>query len=84
MNGIYSSRHIETVCSRGINFMYLLEGKPVPDHATIARFNSLHLSDEHKKIDVYLVIRVQKAYLKLENQDLVKMMSYAKNLRCGK
>ena len=44
MNGIYSSRHIETACRRDINFMYLLEGKPVPDHATIARFISLHLS----------------------------------------
>ena len=44
MNGIYSSRDIETACRRDINFMYLLEGKPVPDHATIARFISLHLS----------------------------------------
>ena len=44
MNGIFSSRDIETACRRDINFMYLLEGKPVPDHATIARFISLHLS----------------------------------------
>ncbi len=44
MNRIYSSREIETACKRDINFMYLLEGKPAPDHATIARFISLHLA----------------------------------------
>lgn len=44
MNRIYSSRDIETACHRDINFMYLLEGKPVPDHATITRFISLHFS----------------------------------------
>ena len=45
MNGIFSSRDIETACRRDINFMYLLEGMPVPDHATIARFVSLHLAN---------------------------------------
>lgn len=49
MNRIYSSRDIETACRRDINFMYLLEGKPVPDHSTIARFISLHLSQCSKK-----------------------------------
>lgn len=44
MNRIYSSRDIESACRRDVNFMYLLEGKPAPDHATIARFISLHLS----------------------------------------
>ena len=44
MNRIYSSRDIETACRRDINFMYLLEGNPAPDHATIARFISLHFS----------------------------------------
>ena len=44
MNRIYSSRDIETACRRDINFMYLLEGKPAPDHSTIARFVSLHFS----------------------------------------
>ena len=44
MNGIFSSRDIEKACKRDINFMYLLEGMPVPDHATLARFVSLHLS----------------------------------------
>ena len=44
MNRIYSSRDIEKSCRQDINFMYLLEGKPFPNHATIARFISLHLS----------------------------------------
>ena len=40
MNGIYSSRKIETCCRRDINFMWLLEGFNAPDHNTIARFRS--------------------------------------------
>ena len=50
MNGIYSSRKIETACRQNINFMYLLEGKEAPDNATIARFISLHLSQCPKEI----------------------------------
>nr|WP_296120258.1 transposase [uncultured Anaerobutyricum sp.] len=49
INHIYSSRDIETACKRDINFMYLLEGKPAPDHATIARFLSAHFSQCSKK-----------------------------------
>ena len=45
MNRLYSSRDIEKACHRDINFMFLLEGAPVPDHATIARFISLHFSE---------------------------------------
>ena len=37
---IYSSRNIEQACRENINFMFLLEGNPVPDHNTIARFRS--------------------------------------------
>lgn len=37
-----SSRAIEKNCRRDINYMYLLEGKAVPDHATIARFRTKH------------------------------------------
>ncbi len=50
MNGIFSSRDIETACRRDINFMFLLEGMPAPDHATIARFISLHLSACSKEL----------------------------------
>ena len=42
MNRIYSSRRIEEVCLRDIHFMYLLEGRPAPDHTTIARFRRDH------------------------------------------
>jgi len=38
MNKTYSSRQIETLCKRDINFMWLLNGEKVPDHNTIARF----------------------------------------------
>ncbi|NME83765.1 IS1182 family transposase [Clostridium sp. SM-530-WT-3G] len=44
MNRIYSSRSIESACKRDINFMFLLEGCPVPDHATFARFRTLHFA----------------------------------------
>ena len=50
MNHIYSTRRIETACQRDINFMYLLEGMPAPDHATLARFISLHLAQCSQKI----------------------------------
>lgn len=50
MNGDYSSRAIEKDCRRDINFMYLLEGAPAPDHATLARFHTLHFAPCSKKI----------------------------------
>ena len=31
-------------CQRDINFMYLLEGSTAPDHATFARFRTLHFA----------------------------------------
>lgn len=40
-----SSRTIEKNCRRDINYMYLLEGAPAPDHATIARFRSKHFAE---------------------------------------
>ena len=50
MNRCYSSRKIEIACKRDINFMYLLEGAQAPDHATIARFRSLHFAPAAKNI----------------------------------
>ncbi len=50
MNRLFSSRDIERACKRDINFMFLLEGMPAPDHATIARFISLHLAACSKEI----------------------------------
>jgi transposase len=50
INRFYSSRKIEIACKRDINFMYLLEGAHAPDHATIARFRSLHFAPAAKNI----------------------------------
>ena len=50
MNGIFSSRKIETACRQNINYMYLLEGREAPDNATIARFISLHLAQCSKEM----------------------------------
>ena len=50
MNGDYSSRSMEQNCKRDINFMYLLEGAPAPDHATFARFRSIHFAPCSKRI----------------------------------
>lgn len=44
MNHNYASRAMELSCRRDINFMYLLDGLPVPDHATFARFRSIHFA----------------------------------------
>lgn len=58
MNGIRSSRKIEQSCKRDINFMYLLEDKHAPDHATIARFRSIHLATCAKEIFAQMDIRL--------------------------
>ena len=50
MNGDYSSRSMELKCKRDINFMFLLEGAPAPDHATFARFRSIHFTPCSKRI----------------------------------
>lgn len=44
MKHINSSRQIETACRENINFMFLLQDYPPPDHNTIARFRRYHLS----------------------------------------
>jgi transposase len=50
MNHRYSSRAMELSCRRDVNFMYLLEGSPAPDHATFARFRSIHFAPCSEKI----------------------------------
>ncbi len=50
MNHNYSSRAMETSCHRDINFMYLLEDSPIPDHATFARFRSIHFAPCSERI----------------------------------
>ena len=36
--GIYSTRELEEACRYRIDFMWLLEDEPIPDHSTISRF----------------------------------------------
>jgi len=43
MEFTYSTRKIESACRRDINFMWLLDGEPVPDHSTISRFRKERL-----------------------------------------
>ena len=50
MNGDYSSRSMELNCKKDINFMFLLEGAPAPDHATFARFRSIHFAPCARRI----------------------------------
>ena len=38
MEGIYSSRSIQSACKRDINFIWLLDGAPAPSYHEIARF----------------------------------------------
>lgn len=45
MQGVYSSRDIERVCLRDINFMWLLNGEKAPNYHEIARFRSNRLSE---------------------------------------
>ena len=44
MEGIYSSRSIQSACKRDINFIWLLNGAPAPSYHEIARFRSNRLS----------------------------------------
>ena len=44
MKKIYSARGLQEACRKNIDFMFLLDGSPVPDHATFARFISDHFS----------------------------------------
>lgn len=43
MEGIYSSRDIESACKRDINFIWLLNGVKAPNYHEIARFRSQRL-----------------------------------------
>ncbi len=61
MNCIYSSRKLEQACRRDVNFMYLLDGAPVPDYATIARFRSERLTDVINDLFGQLVCLLAKA-----------------------
>ena len=56
MNGDFSSRSMQRNCLRDINFMYLLEGAKAPDHATFARFRTLHFAPCGERIMAAMTI----------------------------
>lgn len=55
MNGIYSSRDIESACRNDIRFMWILQDAPAPDHATIARFQNERLANVMENLFYQLV-----------------------------
>ena len=62
MNGKYSSRDIEEVCYNDIRFMWILQGEPVPDHTTIARFQSKKLEDVMENLQKHFEIMKKFSY----------------------
>lgn len=55
MEGIYSYRDMEKSCKRDINFLYILDGKPAPDHTTIQRFVTRHLTPFLPNLNTQLI-----------------------------
>ena len=55
MEGIFSSRKIESACKRDINFIWLLNGENPPTYREIARFRSERLSMCSEKLLYQLV-----------------------------
>ena len=42
MRRIFGTRSIEEACRENVNFMFLLNGRPAPDHNTLYRFIKYH------------------------------------------
>lgn len=58
MEGIYSSRSIQSSCKRDINFIWLLGGAEAPNHHEIARFRSTRLPECAEELFYQLVERL--------------------------
>lgn len=73
MNKLYSSRDIENACRRDINFMFLLEDATAPDHATFARFRSLHFAPCTEKIlaEMSNFLYIKQLMIKIGNLNLM-------------
>lgn len=61
MNRKYSARQIEEACRTDIRFMWILQGAPVPDHSTIARFQNGRLADAIEDLFYQLVEKLYEA-----------------------
>ena len=55
MCGIYASREIEAACRHDIRFMWILNGEPIPDHSTIARFQNERLTGVMEELFYQLI-----------------------------
>jgi len=60
MCDIYSTRKLEESCRKRIDFMWLLEGEPVPDYSTFARFRSGRTKDAVENLFYPLVCKLEK------------------------
>ncbi len=58
--GIYSSRKIEEACRYRVDFMWLLDGQEVPDHATIARFRTGRCKEALEDLFYQFVAQLEK------------------------
>ena len=61
MNRKYSARQIEEACRTDIRYMWILQGEPVPDHSTIARFQNEKLSGVIEDLFYQLVEKLHEA-----------------------
>ena len=69
MLGLYSTRRIEAACRCDIRFMWILAGKPVPDHTRISRFLQ-RISGEILEDLFYQVVRLLHEDGKIEYEHL--------------
>ena len=53
---IYSNRQIEDACRNRIDMIWLLDGEPVPDHCTIARFKQRCAKEIEDLFDQYVLL----------------------------
>ena len=60
MCGIYSTRKQEEACRKRVNFMWLLQGEPVPDYSTLARFRTGRTKDAVEDLFYQFVRRLEK------------------------
>jgi transposase len=59
MCGIYSTRKLEEACHKRVDFMWLLQGEPVPDYSTFARFRSGRTKEVVKDLFYQFVLKLE-------------------------
>lgn len=60
MCGIYSTRKLEEACRKRVDFMWLLQGEPVPDYSTFARFRSGRTKEAVEDLFYQFVLKLEK------------------------